>query len=320
MKQLHKYIIIFVTFFSYLNAYDLSHMIDTNLSEQEMNSTDTKLERPRKRSKSLYKKFENFFSDYDDNFVENIAIYSADIMIPDEMMLATKEILNNRLEKKYGSTKEHLPKIIGTDAYNWLLTSTYYQFQDVSRITHELWDEECEAGDFKYDISIEPNEPLLGLKADDKNARGVTKNGIVLPVNPNFPDAFYPYASRPNGCSAEGLHDVYEDLNRIFDDDKWIEEACNEHDRCYYTEGSSSKECNAQFIINATDACEHISVRQTVGLMGIRNTLCGMKALTVSTIANACSEKYFKEAQKKQKAYNRWIKKYEEAYYKASRK
>lgn len=319
MKRLNIFIIIFLTLVSPLSAYDLSHMLDVNVSQQDTNTTNIQMQIPRKRSKSLYKKFENFFSDYDDTWAENMFTYSADIMIPDEMILATKEIMNNRLDKKFGSTKEHIPKILATDAYNWLLTSTYYQLQDVSRITDELWDQKCDAGHFEYNISKEPKEPLLDLRADDKNARGVTKNGIVLPINPNFPDAIYPYASSPNGCSAEGLQDVYEDLNRIFDDDKWIDEACNEHDRCYYTEGTSSKECNAQFIIDATDACQHISGLQTVSLMGIRNTLCGMKALSVTTIANACSEKYFAEAQKRQKAYNQWVKRYEEAYLRAKR-
>lgn len=317
MRQLTIFNIIFLTFFSPLYAYDLSHMIDTNVSQPETNATHLQIEKPRKKSKRLYKKFENFFSDYDDDWVENMMTFTADVMVPDEMILATKEILNNRLDKKYGSTDEHIPKIIATDAYNWLLTSAYYQFQDVSRITDEVWDEECEAGDFQYDIEKEPKKPILDLKADDKDARGVTKNGIVLPVNRNFPNAFYPYASKPDGCSAEGLHDVYEDMNRIFNDDKWIEKACNEHDRCYYTEGTTSKKCNAQFIIDATDACHNISGTDTVFFMGVRNTLCGMKALTVSAIANACSEKYFKEAQKKQKAYNQWIIRYEKAYHKA---
>lgn len=320
MKKLQIYIFICLLCTAHLYAYDLSHMVDTNLSKQDTNATKVQLERPRKRSKSLYKKFENFFSDYDDDLAENIFTYSMDIMMPDEMMLATKEIVNNRLDKKFGSTKEHIPKIMGVDAYNWFLTSSYYQFQDVSRITHELWDEECEAGDFLYDKNKEPKTPLLDLKEGDKNARGVTPNGIVLPINDNFPDAFYPYASSPNGCSAEGLHDVYEDLNRIFNDDKWIKEACDTHDRCYYTEGSTSKECNAQFIIDATDACHNISAKETVFFMGVRNTLCGMKALTVSSVANACSEKYFKEAQKKQKAYNQWVIRYEKAYNRAKQK
>lgn len=317
MKQFNLIIVIFLTYYSHLYAYDLSYILDKNVSLQDTNATNIQMEKPRKRSKSLYKKFENFFSDYDDTWVENMFTYSADIMIPDEMILSTKEIMNNRLDKKFGSTKEHIPKILATDTYNWLLTSTYYQFQDLSRITDGLWDDECGVDYFEYDMNKEPKKPLLDLKAEDKNARGVTKKGIVLPVNLNFPNASYPYASRPDGCSAEGLQDVYDDINRIFDDDKWIEEACNAHDRCYYTEGTTSKACNAQFIIDATDACQHISGLQTVSLMGIRNTLCGMKALAVSTIANACSEKYFAEAQKKQKAYNQWVKRYEEAYLKA---
>jgi len=317
VKRLQIYIIFCLTFFTHLYAYDLSHMVDTNISQEDTNATNVQIQKPRKVSRSLYKKFEDIFSDYDDSWVENMFTFSADIMVPDEMILSTKEVLNSRLDQKYGSTKEHIPKIMGTDAYNWLLTSAYYQFQDISRLTDELWNEECEAGNFIYDSSIEPKKPNLELKADDKNARGVTKNGIVLPINLNFPHAFYPYAARPDGCSAEGLHDVYEEINRVFNDDKWIEKACDTHDKCYYTEDTTSKECNEQFILDATEACHNISGKDTVIFMGTRNTLCGIKALAVAAIANACSEKYFKEAQKKQKAYNQWVKRYEKAYLKA---
>ena len=317
MRKFHIFSIIFLLSLSPLFAYDLSYMIESNATQTDANATQFQIKKPRKRSKSLYKKFENFFSDYDDTWVENMMTFSADIMVPDEMIVATKEILNNRLDKKYDSTNEHIPKIMATDAYNWFLTSSYYQIQDISRISDELWDEECEAGNFQYDTNLEPKEPQLNLKADDKDARGVTDHGIVLPVNANFPDALYPYASRPNGCSAEGLQDIYEDLNRVFNDAKWIEKACDEHDRCYYTLGTSSKACNAQFIIDATDACHNITGTDTVFFMGVRNTLCGMKAWAVSSIANACSEKYFKEAQKKQKAYMKWVTRYEKAYLKA---
>ena len=319
-KIIKPCIIIFLIFFSNLYAYDLSNKIDLPLSQQETNTTNISTERPKKVSESFYKKFENFFSDYNDNWVENMFTYTADMMMPDEMMMATKEVIKNRIDKKFDSSIEHLPKILGNDAYNFLLITTYYHMQDMSRITDELWEEDaCDPDTFEYNISKEPKEPLLHLKANHKDARGVTENGIVLPINLNFPDAFYPYAAKPDGCSAEGLQDVYNDANKFFDDDRWIKEACNAHDRCYFTQGSTSKECNAQFIVDAVDSCNNISGLQTVLFMGSRNAVGGIKALSVTTVANACAEKYFLQSQKKQKAYNQWVSRYEQAYSRAEK-
>ena len=313
-KMIKPYIVLFFTCFSTLHAYDLSDTIELNISHQDANATDITIERPKKVSKRFYKKFEHFFSDYDDNWIENMFTFSADMMIPDEMILATKEIINHRIDKKFDSSAEQIPQILGNDAYSFILTTTYYHMQDVSRVTEELWDKDaCDPGHFEYNISIEPKEPLLHLQANDENARGVTKNGFVLPINPNFPDAFYPYAVKPDGCSAEGLQDVYNDANKFFDDDKLIREACDAHDRCYFTQGTTAKECNAQFILDAVDACHNISGMETVLFMGSRNVVCGIKALSVSAVANACAEKYFAQSQKKQKAYNHWVARYEKA-------
>ncbi|MBT8348742.1 MAG: hypothetical protein HKP62_04765 [Sulfurovum sp.] len=321
MKSLNLYIIIFLTFFSSLYAYDLSYMIDTNISDQDTNTSNIPVEIPRKRSKSFYKKFEDFFSDYDDNLPENIFIYSIDMMIPDENMLATKKVINNRIDEKFDSQTEHIPKILANDAYNMLLSTIYYHMQDISRITDETWEEEvCDPDTFKYNADKDPKKPLLDLKENDEEARGVTKNGIVLPFNSNFPDAFYPYAARPDGCSAEGLQDVYDLANEFFNDDKWLKEACNEHDKCYYTLGTTSKKCNNEFMMKTVDSCNNISGTETVVFMGTRNAICGMKALTISTAANACAEKYFAEAQRKQKAYHQWIISYEKAFNSAQRK
>jgi len=320
MKPLNLYIIVFLTFFSHLYAYDLTNMIDTNVSYKENNTTNIDTLRPRKGSRSIYKKFEDLFSDYDRTWIENMFTYSVDTVIPDENMLVTKEIINNRIDQEFDSQAEHIPKILANDAYNMLLTTMYYHMQDISRITDEVWEEEaCDPDTFENNIIKDPKEPLLYLKASDEKARGVTKNGIVLPINPNFPDAFYPYASRPNGCSAEGLQDVYDLANDFSNDDAWLGEACNAHDRCYFTEGTSSKECNAKFIVEAVDSCNNISGLDTLLFMGSKNAFCGFKALTVSAAANACAEKYFAQAQRKQKAYNQWVVRYEKAFMKAKR-
>jgi hypothetical protein len=305
MKQFNNYILISLIFFSNLYAYDLSDWVDTNISGQK--NKKLRLYTPKKKvSKTTYDKFKDIFSDYKGPWIEDMFTYSFDILIPDEIMLATEDVKDNR---------------DGNDAYSIMLTTAYYHFQDISRITEDQWEEDaCDPGTFTYDISKEPKEPLLHLKANDKNARGVTKNGVVLPINDNFSDAYYPYASEPDGCSAEGLQDVYDLANDFSDDEPWLSKACDNHDRCYFTEGTSSKECNAQFIIEAIDSCNHISNKDTLLFMGMPNAFCGFKALTVSSAANACADKYFAQAQKKQKAYNQWIMRYEEAYFKAKQK
>lgn len=319
MKQLNKYILISLLFFSNLHAYDLSDFADANMSNQE--NRKLQLYTPQiKVTRTTYDKFQDLFSDYDGEWIEDMFTYSFDIMMPDEIMLATEDVLDNREQKGLGHPRKDIPKKISNDAYNIMLTTVYYHFQDAARITNELWeDDACDPGSFTYDINKEPKEPLLHLKASDKNARGVTQNGIVLPLNENFPEALYPYAVRPNGCSAEGLQDVYDQANDFSNDEPWLKKACDAHDRCYFTEGTTSKECNAQFIIEAVDACNHISNEDTLLYMGMKNAFCGFKGLTVSSAANACADKYFAEAQRKQRAYDQWVKRYEEAYLKANR-
>lgn len=320
MKQLHILTIIYLTFLTDLYAYDLSNIPDTYVSYNEQNTTKIPISKPIKHSKSNYRKFKDLFSDYDESWVEDMITYPVDIFMPDEAMQATEDLIDNRNHQEFSSQLEQIPKQMGNDAYSMLLTTAYYHFQDISRITSEIWeDEACDPDSIEYNSSRDPKEPLLYLKENDEEARGVTKYGIVLPINPNFPDAFYPYASRPDGCSAEGLQDVYDLANDFSNDDEWLEEACNAHDRCYYTLGTSSKECNEKFIVEAIDSCNNISNRDTVLYMGMKNTFCGFKALTVSSAANACAEKYFADAQRRQKAYNQWVIKYEKAYIKAKR-
>lgn len=322
MKQLTKFTIIFSTFFSHLFAYDanLSASLDTNMSFKEVDSVRVYIPKQRKTSNKFYRKFKKLFSDYDKTWVEDMMTYSIDIVMPDEMMLATEDVMDHRDQKGLGYHAKDIPKKLSNDAYSIMLTTAYYHFQDVARITEELWeDDACNPDIFNYDKSKDPKEPLLHLKASDKNARGVTKNGVVLPINNNFPRAFYPYAVRPDGCSAEGLQDVYDLANDFSNDEPWLKKACDNHDRCYFTEGTTSKECNEQFIIEAVDTCNHISNEDTLLYMGMKNAFCGFKGLTVSSAANACADKYFAEAQKKQKAYNQWVINYEKAYIRAKR-
>lgn len=87
-----------------------------------------------------------------------------------------------------------------------------------------------------------------GIKADDPEK---------IPDNPNFPKAEYPYAQAPDGCSS-----ISENPKQVRDTwpfpgygDVSFKEACDKHDRCYYTLGASWQNCNEQYRIDLMEAC-----------------------------------------------------------------
>ena len=323
MKQFNSYIIILCILFTHTYADNrvLFTAKDTNISLKTIHVIESNLVLPKKKKESSYKKFERIFSDYDGSFFEDMFIYSVDIMMPDEIMQATKDVIQNREDESYSDQTKEFPKTFSNDAYNVFLTTTYYYIQDISRITQRIWNKSiCSPDTFKYDERKEPKQVFLALKMSDEDARGITRQSIVLPLNSNFPDAQYPYASKPNGCSTEELEYAYDLSNTFSNDDEWLNKACDEHDKCYYTEGSNYKECNAKFIVNTIDSCNEITGRNTLLFMGTKNAFCGIKALAVSTGANSCAEKYFEKAQRRQKAYNEWVSRYEKAYLEAKKK
>jgi len=312
MSQLFRFILIFVVTLS------LGYTEDNNQSTLNVQCVPLNTRPIRKTHESPYDKFERIFSEYEGSLLEDMFIYSADFIMPDEMTEAVKDVVKNREDKGFDNKTEKLPETLGNDSYNMILTTAYYYMQDFSRVTERIWkDEACNPEPFVYDHHKDPKEPILDLKEHDPRARGVTSNGIVLPLNNNFPDAIYPYAKKPDGCSAEGLQDLYNQSNDISDDRIWLEEVCNAHDKCYFTEGTSAKECNSQFIVDAIDACNHISTKDTVMFLGMKNAFCGIKGLGVSAGANACARRYFSHSQKKQKAYMQWVTRYEKAYFEA---
>lgn len=91
-----------------------------------------------------------------------------------------------------------------------------------------------------------------------------SKNGVSLPCWTDFLGdyegdeslPFYPYAKRPNGCSMPfskpGTYDEFRDFLGI---KVSFRDACNAHDRCYYTLGSDPNLCNSQFKANLRKAC-----------------------------------------------------------------
>lgn len=315
MKQFKLFTILFFTFFSTLCAYDLSGIQDLNNTCQINRTTEIPIPKKTKTSETKYEKLERKLSEYRGTWFKDMMVYSADMFIPDEMVRAVKDVMANRQEKGFSDQTARVSQTLANDSYNTVLTTAFYYMQDMARMSERIWkDEACNPGHFDYDNSIEPKEPILDLSECDSIARGATENGVVLPLNVNFPNALYPYASKPDGCSAEGLQDLYDQSNDLLNADQWLKEACNIHDKCYYTEGTTAKECNSKFIVKIVDACNEIKAKETVQYLGMKNAICGMKGLFVATGANACAKRYFEHAQKKQKAYNQWVHRYEKAY------
>ena len=319
MKQFTIYILIVFILSSTLHAQEHNASVEEKKVTTVYTDLTKKFEKTRKKkSESRYDKFKRVLSKYDGSFAKDILIYSVDAMIPDEIVVTLKDVIDNREENRYSSSLPTFSKMLGNDTYNMLLTTTYYYMQDISRISHKIWDHKvCRPDVFEYNPDLNPKTVLLNLKQDDEKARGITEKGIVLPYNQNFPNALYPYASKPNGCSAEELQSLYNNSNKISDDAIWIKKACDEHDKCYSTIGSTYQECNDKLIVQTVDSCTQISNRDTLLYLGSKNAFCGIKALAISTGAGACAEQYFNHAQRQQKIYNTWVLEYEEAYQKA---
>lgn len=306
-------LLIFVS--STLFSYDLTVTEDTPLVCDVNRSKTLDLPKKLKKPESHYDALSRKLSEYRGSMFQDMFTYSVDVFIPDEMIRAGRDVLTNRQKKGFGEDAGKKLQTVASDSLNVALTTAYYYMQDMGRITERVWkNQACNPEYFEYDTSIEPKTPLLNLNECDPQSRGITKKGIVLPFNKNFPNALYPYASKPDGCSAEQLQNLYDESNKLSNDAPWLEKVCNEHDQCYYTEGTTAKACNAKFIVEVLDACQKIKTEDTIKYLGMKNAFCTMKGFMVASGANACSRRYFANAQKKQRAYNRWVERYENAY------
>jgi hypothetical protein len=154
----------------------------------------------------------------------------------------------------------------------------------------------------------------------------VTSNDIAqadvngIPYNSNFPKAQYPYAQAPDGCSGWSsptqVRDTWGPVS--------FREACNQHDRCYYTAGSSWNTCNERFYSDLRSACERdlrIPVRVPDPTLNdplrTRKTYLPPEPASLSTCYTIATSYYtavqagvafgiFKEAQSLQRGYNQW--------------
>jgi hypothetical protein len=82
--------------------------------------------------------------------------------------------------------------------------------------------------------------------AQASNASDITCGG-------KFKHAEVPYAKKPDGCSSwsNNPYQVRDSWGPVS-----FREACNEHDRCYYTLGTDPDDCNRRFCRHLSRACE----------------------------------------------------------------
>ncbi|MBD2679749.1 MULTISPECIES: hypothetical protein [Nostoc] len=136
-------------------------------------------------------------------------------------------------------------------------------------------------------------------------------NSYKLPYNSDFPKAYYPYAQRPDGCSLPweepGLHDKFQ----FGSYEANFRPACYEHDKCFYTIGSSFDECSRNFYAATRAACEKAAGESPVTTFfsgGISVATCYTWA--TSTFGAVWSDggwTAFRAAQNMQHRYMAWV-------------
>jgi hypothetical protein len=144
-------------------------------------------------------------------------------------------------------------------------------------------------------------------------------NGI--PYNSDFPKAQYPYAQAPDGCSGPTHpHQVRDTWGPVS-----FNEACNRHDRCYYTANSTWQSCNQRFFSDLRSACERdlrIATRVPAPTLlepgrtlkvylppepTSLSTCYGLATTYYSGVQAGVVANYFNKAQDMQKRYNSWV-------------
>ncbi|KJH69657.1 DUF4189 domain-containing protein [Aliterella atlantica] len=164
---------------------------------------------------------------------------------------------------------------------------------------------------------------ILPQPAIAQDQRCGVKNGIPLPCWTEFLEdgegeetlPLYPYAKRPNGCSIPGgrpgEYDNFGSLGYNFS----FREACNRHDRCYYTLGTTPGQCNIPYAQELLQVCKDgifqpLKPQDVVSSGKSRATAianCEIRAEWMSKAVIAGQSKYHQEAQEKQARYLRKV-------------
>ena len=125
-----------------------------------------------------------------------------------------------------------------------------------------------------------------------------TKDIDCNEVPKEFRNAQHPYAKKPDGCSGinspKEVRDTWGPVN--------FTKACNEHDKCYYTEGSKAKDCNSEFLTNLLVACAQAKIKDRK----VRAACTVLATSYAAGVEAGVKMGMFEEAQKLQHAYNQW--------------
>jgi hypothetical protein len=125
-----------------------------------------------------------------------------------------------------------------------------------------------------------------------------------------FPEAQYPYAKAPNGCGPTGIFGSSPTDVR----DTWgsvrFTEACNSHDRCYYTIDAGWNNCNRRFYSDLRTACERDVPRIPFTKIPEPTTLSacyGIASAYYVAVQGGVAAGVYKDAQNLQRSYQRWL-------------
>lgn len=92
--------------------------------------------------------------------------------------------------------------------------------------------------------------PILRALQDEIVRRGISSEDVNEVMRTRFPQSAFPYYESPNGCST--------DISGYRLPLRWnnaFRAACNNHDICYSTPGSSKNDCDRQFLAEMTRVC-----------------------------------------------------------------
>lgn len=135
--------------------------------------------------------------------------------------------------------------------------------------------------------------------------------GQKFPYNPDFPEAEYPYAARPNGCgSSVALANGRISMRPEWIRDTWgpvdFRSSCDRHDRCYFR-GPDRASCDAQLFDDLRASCERDLLKASKPWLAASLQTCYGLALTYAAGAAAFGEGSFNMARTEQRSYEDWL-------------
>lgn len=123
---------------------------------------------------------------------------------------------------------------------------------------------------------------------------------------------YYPYAKRPNGCSFPGATPGTNDLIKVAGITIRLTDICNEHDRCYYTLGTTPWQCNDPFQNRLRARCVSEFAKQAPNTFDILTAgiareeaqiLCGVETMVVAGAVIGTQDSRHQLAQERQRDY-----------------